>query len=87
MMDVNEARRAVEEEATVNHRQVGGRHYVAMDVQPWSAMQAWMSGEQFSGFLIGNAIKYLARAGKKGGLREDLEKARHYIDKALDVMP
>jgi len=74
-------------EDTANYRQVGGRHYVSMDVQPWSAMQAWMSGEQFSGFLIGNAIKYLARAGKKGGMREDLEKARHYIDKALEVMP
>lgn len=27
--------------------QVGGDHYVAKAVQPWHAMAAWMSHEQF----------------------------------------
>lgn len=35
-------------------------------------------------FYRGNAIKYLLRAGKKGDAREDLRKARYYIDRELD---
>ncbi len=37
------------------------------------------------GFLIGNAVKYLARAGKKDPTKflEDLRKARWYIDTAI----
>lgn len=66
--------------------QVGGRHYTEMQIQPWHAMQAWMTPKEFRGFLRGNAIKYLARAGTKGDAAEDLRKARHYIDKALEVM-
>jgi hypothetical protein len=36
-----------------------------------------------SGFSIGNAIKYLWRAGRKGNAVEDLEKARWYIDREI----
>lgn len=54
------------------------------DIQPRHAMQAWMSREQFQGFLRGNAIKYLARCDNKGGI-EDLKKARHYLDKLIEV--
>lgn len=68
-----------------NAKQYGGTHYVSMGVQPWSAMQAWMTPEAFAGFLRGNAIKYLARTDKKGGL-EDVLKARHYIEKLIEVM-
>ena len=68
-------------------RQVGGDHYTRLEVQPWQAMQAWMSTEEFRGFLRGNAIKYLARAGSKGPVREDLEKARHYLDALIGEYP
>jgi hypothetical protein len=47
-------------------------------------MEAWMSHEAFLGFLQGNAIKYLARWKDKGGI-EDLRKARHYLDKLIEV--
>jgi hypothetical protein len=47
--------------------QVGGDHYQNMGLQPWDAMEAWLTPEEFRGFLRGSAIKYLARAGKKGG--------------------
>lgn len=63
--------------------QIGGSHYKDMQVQPWQAMEAWMTREQFAGFLRGNAIKYLARSDYKGGL-EDLQKARHYLDKLIE---
>lgn len=65
--------------------QVGGSHYLSAAVQPWDAMEAWMSREQFAGFLRGNAIKYLARCDAKGGI-EDLRKARHYIDKLVEFL-
>ena len=64
-------------------RQVGGAHYTSKLVQPWDAMEAWMSEEQFKGYLKGNVIKYLARCDDKGG-KVDLEKAKHYLDKLLE---
>lgn len=72
------------ESTQANGQQYGGDHYVNMGVQPWQAMEAWMTTEAFAGFLRGNAIKYLARADKKGGV-EDLKKARHYLDKLLEI--
>lgn len=66
-------------------RQVGGDHYRSMDVQPWEAMEAWLSREAFEGFLRGNAIKYLARAGAKGDPHQDYEKAEHYLSKLLSL--
>lgn len=42
--------------------------------------------EHFS-FCRGNALKYLWRAGAKGDLRQDLEKARWYIDRELASLP
>ena len=65
--------------------QVGGDHYAAKPIQPWDAMRAWMTPEQFEGFLRGNAIKYLARYPDKGGV-EDLRKARHYLDALIEVL-
>lgn len=38
--------------------------------------------EHFS-FCVGNAIKYLWRAGLKGDALEDLKKARWYIDREI----
>ena len=36
------------------------------------------------GFCLGNAVKYIARAGLKGDAVEDLEKARWYIDREIE---
>lgn len=66
-------------------QQIGGEHYTSKRIQPWAAMDAWMTQEEFKGFLRGNAIKYLARCNDKGGL-EDVLKARHYINKLIEVM-
>ena len=62
-------------------RQVGGDHYKNLAVEPWAAMQAWMTPEEFRGFLKGNVIKYLART--KGP--NDIQKAHHYMEKLLEV--
>ena len=67
--------------------QVAGDHYRS-EIQPWNAMRAWMTEEEFRGFLIGSSIKYLARAGKKDGnsLKNDILKANHYLMKLLDTL-
>jgi hypothetical protein len=64
--------------------QVGGEHYTSKSVQPWQAMESWMSEEQFKGFLRGNVIKYVARYDEKGG-KTDLQKAKHYLDKLIEM--
>ena len=70
---------------SANELQVGGDHYRSKKVQPWDAMESWMSPEQFEGFLRGNVIKYIARYKDKDGLK-DVQKARHYLDKLLECL-
>ena len=64
---------------TANAVQVGGVHYKTKTLQPWDVITIWKMG-----FLDGNALKYLVRFRDKGGV-EDLKKARHYIDKLIEV--
>ncbi len=68
-------------------RQEGGDHYLNMGVQPWDAMRAWLSEEQYTGYLLGSAIGYMARfnavAPGKGGL-PDLKKAAHYLEQLIE---
>ena len=78
--DANLKRHVLAEELTnANAVQVGGAHYKDKTLQPWDAIIAWDMG-----FLDGNALKYLVRFRDKGGV-EDLKKARHYIDKLIEV--
>jgi hypothetical protein len=37
-------------------------------------------------FHLGNAVKYISRAGKKGIAREDLEKAVWYLNRKISLM-
>ena len=69
---------------TQNSYQVGGDHYASKGVQPWDAMESWMSTEAFSGFLLGNCIKYLSRYRDKNGV-QDLEKCKHYLTKLIEI--
>lgn len=70
--------------ADINSHQVGGDHYASKTVQPWAAMQAWMSKEAFAGYLHGNCIKYLARYREKNGT-QDLQKCQHYLAKLIEI--
>ena len=64
--------------------QIGGDHYQKA-IQPWDYMESCMSEEAFKGYLWGNIIKYVSRWEDKGGV-QDLQKARHYIDKLVSVL-
>lgn len=59
-------------------KQVGGDHYRRMRIQPIEFITA-----NNLGFCAGNVVKYISRYKHKNG-REDLLKARHYIDLLLE---
>ena len=72
------------EPVTALDGQVGGSHYKDMEVQPWEAMEAWLTPEEYRGYHKGVAIGYLARERQKGGL-QDIEKAVHHLHRLLEV--
>jgi Protein of unknwon function (DUF3310) len=61
------------------HGQVGGDHYRKHKIQPWDVWDEYDLDRYRA-----NAVKYLLRAGDKGPAVEDLRKALHYIEKAIE---
>ena len=39
------------------------------------------------GFNLGNVIKYISRAGKKGSRLDDLKKAMWYLNREIEKLP
>jgi hypothetical protein len=64
---------------TANQTQIGGNHYKAKSIQPWD----YIAANQL-GYFEGNIIKYVSRWKDKGGVN-DLRKARHYLDKLIEM--
>jgi hypothetical protein len=62
-----------------NDTQIDGNHYTKQSMQPWDYITAHNMT-----FLEGNIIKYVSRYKDKNGVK-DLEKARHYLDKLIEV--
>lgn len=62
-----------------NETQVGGDHYKQFKYETWDVIKDWGLG-----YFDGNAVKYLSRWRHKGGVN-DLRKARHYIDKLIEI--
>jgi hypothetical protein len=70
---------------SANDTQVGGDHYKSLGAfQPWDVLQAWLTPEEYRGWMKGNAIVYLARERQKGG-DLDIEKACHHLVKLTEV--
>lgn len=68
------------------HTQVGGDHYKKMGgFQPWQVLRAWLTPEEFRGYMKGTAIAYLAREQDKGGL-QDVGKAAHTLVAMLELL-
>lgn len=65
-------------ELSVNHPP----HYVYGGIETIDYIEA-----KGLGFHLGNALKYISRAGKKdpGKIIEDLEKARWYLNRAIKL--
>lgn len=59
-------------------------HYGSGTYEAIKVLAAWLSPDEFRGYCLGNVLKYVARAGKKGDRVEDLRKARRYLDFAIE---
>lgn len=70
---------AAPEPVSANNVQVGGTHYKSKSIQPWDYVAA-----NGLGYFEGNVIKYVTRYKDKGGVA-DLEKAKHYLEKLIEV--
>lgn len=64
---------------TANDTQIGGDHYKEKFIQPWDFIAANQLG-----YFEGNIVKYVSRWQDKGGIN-DLKKARHYLDKLIEL--
>ena len=64
---------------SANDIQIAGDHYKAKAVQPWDYIAS-----NNLGYFEGNIVKYVSRWKNKGGI-EDLRKARHYLDKLIEL--
>lgn len=83
MQDLARQLQARADKALASDHQVGGDHYRSKTIQPWTAMESWMTPEEFEGYLRGNVIKYIARYKDKDGLK-DVYKARHYLERLTE---
>ncbi|MEQ8785103.1 MAG: DUF3310 domain-containing protein [Pirellulaceae bacterium] len=53
-------------------------HYTFSRIEVIDSIEAWELG-----FHLGNVVKYVARAGRKGSKLQDLKKARWYLDREI----
>lgn len=60
----------------VNHP---SHYHAESGIEVIDAIEAWELN-----FSLGNAVKYIARAGHKENAVEDLKKAAWYIDREID---
>jgi hypothetical protein len=64
--------------------QVGGDHYQRLKLQPWDVLPEWLEGwSPWQAYLVGNIIKYLCRAPRKGARLDDARKAQHYLEELI----
>lgn len=73
-------------DSTIPHHSdaINPEHYRAGGIEAIVGIEAACTGlEGIEAFCTGNAIKYLWRWKRKGGV-EDLRKARWYIDKLIE---
>lgn len=68
----------LQEAVSACQRQVGGRHYLDMAIQPVEFIEA-----NRIPFSEGSVIKYVCRHREKGG-RADLEKAIHFLQMIIE---
>lgn len=61
-------------------------HYTSGGIETIEFIKAKLSKDQFHGYLKGNVIKYLSRAGKKDDEIQDLKKAQWYLTKLIEEL-
>lgn len=59
-------------------------HYTDGGIETIDFIRAKLSPEEFRGYCLGNALKYLSRAGKKGEFETDIKKAIVYLNWSVE---
>lgn len=78
--DINDYKEDGALQPSANDVQIGGNHYKQFKgMEPWDVITGWGLG-----YLDGTALKYIARWKHKNGV-QDLEKAVHFLQKAIEV--
>lgn len=62
--------------------QVNHPNHYGGEENPYEAIKVIEAWEL--NFHLGNAVKYISRAGKKGGAKQDLQKAVWYLQREID---
>ena len=57
-------------------------HYTDGGIETIDFIRAKLGPDGFKAYCVGNAMKYISRAGKKGSAKEDLSKAVWYLRRA-----
>lgn len=66
-------------------KQQGGDHYKRMGVQPWDVINTWPLEQQIGAHRAA-ALGYIMRAGSKGPVLEEIQKAHHTLEKLIEVL-
>jgi hypothetical protein len=66
-------------------KQVGGGHYVAMQITPWDVIDTWPIEQQIGAYRAG-ALKYIMRMGSKDESPQEIGKGIHYLEKLLETL-
>ena len=56
-------------------------HYISSGMEAIQVMEAFLSAEEFEGYLRGNALKYLLRLKGKGSAKMNAEKCMWYVNR------
>jgi len=84
--DSEVGKKLLDEEVSSDEEVNNPTHYNTGAVECIDAIQATLSAEEFQGYCRGNTLKYLWRCMYKGKSKQDLEKARWYLDRLLDTL-
>lgn len=57
-------------------------HYTHGKFECWDVVDDWGLD-----YYLGNVLKYICRAGRKGDAKVDLMKAREYLDRKISKLP
>lgn len=72
VMETDDGKLAYAERPAVPHYQAGG-------IECIDYLRAKLTPDEFRGYLLGNALKYLSRLGHKGQAASDARKAWDYV--------
>ena len=66
-------------------KQVGGKHYKSMGIEPWDVIDTWPKQQRIGAYRAGG-LKYIMRMGTKDEAPQEIGKGKHYLEKLLEVL-